>query len=296
MRSIDATIRRLADQQSGVVTRGQLITAGASSAAVTRARRSGRLVALYPGVYAAGHLALPHEGPWRAAVWSCAAGRTWLSHHDAATLLGLWPGDGPTGVHVTTTGGARSAPRRVVHRVTHIDPRDVTVCNGISTTARLRTLVDLSRVLPYSRFRGLVDAQRVMDLDGLDAAAFRAGGSGAVNRLLADERSHTRSAFERRFRRWCPLNAIRPPDATNVRLGPDEVDVLYRAERVVIELDGRAYHQRRAQMSADRKRDQRLQLRNLRVVRLVWEDLGAEFSAATALTLRRFGLAVRGGG
>jgi very-short-patch-repair endonuclease len=55
-----------------------------------------------------------------------------------------------------------------------------------------------------------------------------------------------------------------------------------------VELDGRAHHERRAQMRADRRGDADLQLAGLRVLRLVWEQLDPEEAPATARLVRGF--------
>jgi very-short-patch-repair endonuclease len=71
------------------------------------------------------------------------------------------------------------------------------------------------------------------------------------------------------------------PDATNVAVAGHQVDALYARQRLVVELDGRATHARRAQMRADRGRDADVQVAGHRVLRLVWEDLDPEEAPRT---------------
>ena len=72
------------------------------------------------------------------------------------------------------------------------------------------------------------------------------------------------------------------PSQINQRVGRFRVDAVYPgAPPLAVELDGRAYHARRREMAADRRRDADLQGLGYRVLRLVWEDLYDEQAPAT---------------
>jgi very-short-patch-repair endonuclease len=85
----------------------------------------------------------------------------------------------------------------------------------------------------------------------------------------------TRSEAERRF-----LDLIRaarlPAPETNVRVAGYEVDFLWRAERLVVEVDGFAYHSSRAAFERDRRKDAALQAAGLRVVRVTYRQIADE--------------------
>src|SRR4051812_33718614 len=107
--------------------------------------RTGRLRALYPGVYAVGHAALTVLGRWMAAVKACGPGAL-LSHTTAAALSDLRRSSSPI-IHVTTPG--RASPRGIrVHRVRRLHPDDLAVVDRIPVTSVARTLLDLADVLP----------------------------------------------------------------------------------------------------------------------------------------------------
>ncbi|MGZ5411542.1 MAG: endonuclease domain-containing protein [Solirubrobacterales bacterium] len=69
------------------------------------------------------------------------------------------------------------------------------------------------------------------------------------------------------------------------RLGPYEVDFLWREHRLVVEADSWRHHSDRAAFEADRIRDTRLQAAGYRVLRLTHPRLRAE-PAAVAASLR----------
>lgn len=61
-----------------------------------------------------------------------------------------------------------------------------------------------------------------------------------------------------------------------MRIGSDtiEPDVLWRAERVIVEADGRDPHLAPLKFDADRRRDRRLQVEGCHPVRITSRDLG----------------------
>lgn len=92
----------------------------------------------------------------------------------------------------------------------------------------------------------------------------------------------TRSEAESRF-----LSLVRrgklPRPEVNVRLKAFEVDFLWRRERVVVEIDGFAYHSSRGAFEQDRQRDAVLAASGLLVVRITWRQLSTEPEAVLVL-------------
>jgi very-short-patch-repair endonuclease len=68
---------------------------------------------------------------------------------------------------------------------------------------------------------------------------------------------------------------LREPE-TNVRIHGFEVDFLWRAERLVVEVDGFAFHSSRHSFEGDRLRDGDLVGHGLRVARVTWHHLTKE--------------------
>ena len=63
-----------------------------------------------------------------------------------------------------------------------------------------------------------------------------------------------------RFVRLCDAAQLPRPPELNASVAGHEADCVYRAARLIVELDGRAYHERRAQQQADLHRDADSQL------------------------------------
>jgi very-short-patch-repair endonuclease len=99
--------------------------------------------------------------------------------------------------------------------------------------------------------------------------------------VLHDAPSMTRSEAERCLLRLL-ARARLPRPHTNVRLGAYEVDAHWPAQRLVVEVDGYAFHSGRAAFERDRLRDMHLQLAGLRVMRVTWRQLVEEPEALAA--------------
>jgi hypothetical protein len=278
----------LANDNFGIVRHGDLVRVGLSQGQIKRRLASGRLTRLHDRVYAFGHSALRDEGRWLAALWACGPDGA-LSHTSASAWFG-WSVEAPEDpVHVTTTRSVHSRPGIVVHRVRRLERVDLFHRPQFVVTTMPRTLVDLADLLDWPAFRAVADGQRRLRLDSIRAAQRRAPnrpGAPLVRRLLDADDAHTKSEFERRFLRFCTAHGLPRPDALNETLAGHTADCVYSGRRLVIELDGRAFHSRRAQMRADRMRDTAYQLAAFRILRLVWDDLHPGEASQTAARVR----------
>jgi very-short-patch-repair endonuclease len=69
------------------------------------------------------------------------------------------------------------------------------------------------------------------------------------------------------------VRAKLPRPLTNVVVHGYEVDLYWPEHRLVVEVDGFAYHSTRAAFEHDRLRDARLQAHGLRVSRVTWRQI-----------------------
>jgi very-short-patch-repair endonuclease len=111
------------------------------------------------------------------------------------------------------------------------------------------------------------------DLAALLALGPRAGVAALRPLLDADAPpSLTRSQAEERL-----LALIRaadlPPPETNVRIDGLEVDFLWRDARLIVEVDGFAFHSSRTAFERDRARDAVLAAAGYRVIRVTWRQI-----------------------
>jgi very-short-patch-repair endonuclease len=210
--------------------------------------------------------------------------RTVLTHGSAAYLFGMAPrphGD----VHVT--GPDRRSRRGIRLHRSPLTPAEVTRRHGVPVTRPARTLVDLAAVAAGLLVeRAVEDAlrRRLVTRAALDAeASLRRPGSAVIQELLALERGPalTRSDAERRLVELIRAAGLPAPDH-NVRVMGLEVDMLWRPQGLVVEVDGFAYHSGRAAFERDRVRDARLAARGLRVMRITWRQLSARPHAVVA--------------
>jgi very-short-patch-repair endonuclease len=297
----DRAIARIAARQRGLVSRAQLLDVGIRSGAINRRVRSGRLHPVHRGVYMVGHTAPVHGARELAAVLACGPGAV-VSHASTAHLLKLLPHPArPRPVDVTVPGGRDPAKRPGIriHRVESLDPRDTRTLHGIPATAPARTLLDLATVLPpYLLERAIAEAQvrrlvRRRDLiDQLERNRGRRG-TRMVRRLLDLERgpAFTRSEAERKLLTLLRAAAL-PVPRVNSRAEGYEVDFMWREHRLVLELDGFAFHSSRAAFERDRARDAALAAAGYTVIRITWRQLVDMPEAVVARIARA--LAVRG--
>ncbi len=278
-----ASVVAWSERHFDVITATELAALGVPSTQVRSWVRTGRLHPLHRGAWAVGRAVPRPEGRWRAAVLG-AGPVTLLSHQSAGQADGLAVPPA-TAVHVTTTSRSRSGNGRIVHCARAFHPDDVTTRWSIPTTSTARTLVDLADVLDYAELRRVFDGLRRLDPERLAAARDRAGqrrGARKLTHLLERDEPHTRSALERRYLRFAAAHGIRRPDAVNVLRHGYEIDCSYVAERVAVELDGRAFHTRGADVRADHHRDAELHLAGWVVHRITWEELNPFEAPATA--------------
>jgi len=263
----DWEIAGLAERQHGVVGREQLLGLGLGREAIAGRIAKGHLHRLHPGVYAVGHRVVSREGRWMAAVLVGGDGAV-LSHRSAAALWGIATFSGA--IEITTPRDTRS--HEVIRRhCASLSPDELTVFDGIPVTSVPRTLFDYAGVSSIDRLEAAIreaEYRRLWDRLSLPALLARHPGhrGNAKLRLCLDRLGRTagftRSDLEERFLVFLDRFKL-PRPHLNARLQMQgvwvEVDCLWRSERVIVELDGRAAHETYAAFEVDRGRDRRLQ-------------------------------------
>jgi very-short-patch-repair endonuclease len=151
-------------------------------------------------------------------------------------------------------------------------------------------LLDLAHVLSTRELRRAYEQAQILHLlrdADLGALLDRSPGrrGAPALRALIEEPSLTRSEAEARL-----LDLLRaadlPPTATNARVGCHEVDFLWHPQRLVVEVDGFAYHASRAAFERDRLRDAELQADGYRVIRITWRQIDEKPEAVIARLAR----------
>jgi very-short-patch-repair endonuclease len=275
---VDAVIFELARRQHGAVSRAQLVRRGVSDHAIGVRVRDGRLSPVHRGVYLVGPVADPLAME-AAAVLACSPGAV-ISHRSAAKLQRLLAYPVQASVWVTTTDGDHRDRRSLVLRRSKLDPVDVTRHERIPITTPARTILDLASILEDERLERVCAEAHALGLarqpDLRDQLARNAGrrGAGRLRKLLDGPRAaaRTRSVLERKLLRCIRASDLPDPE-TDQRVGTYVVDFLWRAQRVIVEVDGEAFHSHDRATRRDRRRTNDLQLQGYVVLRFTWDDV-----------------------
>jgi hypothetical protein len=294
-RELEEGIADLASRQEGVVTRPQLLAMGMTGREVRRRLECGRLTELYRGVYRAGLVALAREAEM-AAVLAC-GGRGWVSHRSAASLWELCPRpDAGSDVNVRVPENVRvRRPGIRTHRSRRLEADDVTRLDGLPITSPLRTLLDVAAVAGWRDLeRAVARAERRGLVTREELVAFverrrREPGARALAGLIeqAGGPVFTRSVLEERFRDETRRYRL-PAPLYNSAVAGREVDVHWPGAKLVVELDGAAYHRSWRSQQNDRRRDADLAAHGITVIRITWDHLVNE----TEATMMRIGQAL----
>jgi very-short-patch-repair endonuclease len=276
--SFEQVAHPIAVRQHGVVARSQLLDAGIPSHLIDRHLRQGRLDALHRGVYGIGPI-LPPRAREMAACLACGP-RAVISHGSAAGLWGiLAPVPKGAAIEVAVRQGHHVRPGIIVHRLSTLRDDECTRTDGVPVSTPARTLLDLAVAAPHRTIERALDeavARRLVTPAKMRCILERHAGRPGTRRLRAvldrDHPAFTRSEAEERFLELVRGAHLSPPER-NVLVGRHQVDVLWRAERLVVEIDGYAFHSSRRAFERDRLRDRELAGHGYRVIRVTWRHL-----------------------
>jgi predicted transcriptional regulator of viral defense system len=286
MTEVRRRVAEIAAAQAGVIERAQLIACGVGGSTISRWVERGLLRRVHPRVYTTESAALSTVGRLRAALLYAGRGSA-LSHQTACWWHELVDAH-PETIHVRTPHNRPSLPYIRLHRAPSAEAIEL---RGLPVVPVADALLDVAAVLPRRAVRRALaeaDFRGVLDLRAIDEAARRGRpGSAALRAALADhlpELARTRSPLEDEFLLLVERAGMPFPEV-NVVVHGHEVDCLWRAERVVVELDGVAAHGSAARVNTDRRRDLGLRAARYRVRRYSWRQVTRE-PAAVAADLR----------
>lgn len=276
-------LRVLATRQHGAVSHRQLLELGFGVRWIERRLAEGRFEALHRDVYSVGHSRLSGKGRWWAAVLAYGAG-TVLSHQSASALWGLRRRRaGP--VHVNAFLGWQGTGRRPgiwLHRC-KLRTEEVTVHEGLPVTTIARTIFDLAEVAPYDEVKKAAEAadrRNLLLLRELEEVCEWGRGRRALRparRLLIElgAPAEGRSPLETRYSEFVRAHEL-PAPVQNVDVLGHEVDALWPAAKLIVELDSWEHHGHRAAFERDRARDPKLLIADYRTIRVTHRRLDRE--------------------
>lgn len=286
----DKTVIRVASSRSGICTRADLLQAGLSSKVIDRRLTTGMLERVGRGVYVVGPLTDPRTPLHRAialvpvSILSDETAGHYFHHYplDMAEQAGF--------VHLTVAAEVnRRLDGIILHRRRRMpSPCDVEWFDGLPVTGAARTIVDLSASIGPARLRHVIQTAIRDDRTNMDelvacfASVARRGVTGisSLRRVLmtmVDGPSISRSVLETAVAELLETERIsgfepqvRPPWYDG-RLGV--VDFANPTLRIVLEADGRRWHQRDQDMATDRQRDRRAIAHGWVTIRVTWAEI-----------------------
>lgn len=213
-----------------------------------------------------------------------AGGSAAAASHLAAGRLRDLPVPARSYVDITVPGSGRSRPGIRFHHAL-LPPDELTEIAGIPTTTTARTLLDLAGILPPHRLEKVINEaeyRRLADVVPLKTLIERYPGRRGIAALrdilgsltLGEDR--TESELEDAFTAFLDGRRI-PRPRRNMPMVIDgrrlRPDCVWPEQRLIVELDGREAHLRRAAFESDRARDRRLLVAGWHVVRVTFAQL-----------------------
>jgi hypothetical protein len=288
MRSSDlARLIQRAGDRHGIITVRDASAMGVPPRQLTDASRAGLLRRLHPGVYWIGAATPSPTALILASVLY--AGPSAVASHQAALHLAGVAGV-PFQLAVTAPPGARANLVGVaVHRFGDLRPEHRCTVDGVPTTTIERALVDIVSVVSRSRSAWLLDRLTIVERRTTPVRVARTLRQvtrrgrprvATLSALLAercDGAAVPRSRLERRVdrlighsglpepRREYPLPSDGLPDGC--------VDRAWEEARLILEVDGRAWHARECAMARDRRRDRQAAAQGWQTLRILDEEV-----------------------
>jgi hypothetical protein len=301
---LEAALVGLGARQHAVFGLDQLVALGFRAAAMQKRAAQGRLHRIYRSVYAlVPRELLTREGLYMAAVLACGPGAL-VSHRSAAVLHGLRKLGG-TKVDVSVPGRVNHRHAGVaLHRSTTLTPADATCVSNIPCTTIARTLLDLADVISRRPLERAVDQAEILEVfdlraleDQLDRNASRPAAA-VVRSILREHHigsTPTVNDLEEAMLALTRAAGLPDPQVNSwVDLGDGEpliqADFVWRAQKVVLETDGRRVHGTAQARERDPRRDQRLTVAGWRPLRTTWRQVmrrSRELQATLAALLQQ---------
>jgi hypothetical protein len=286
MDDFDARIASLATRQHGVFHRSQAVALGATRWKIEHRLTTGRWAELHHSVFGVCGVPSTYAGRVLAAVLALPTGSV-VSHRAAAALQGM-PGFRPDRIELSSQKSLRKRvglPPAVLHGSTLLPERHCRLFEGIPTTTVARTLFDLCAVVHPGRAERAVDnclARKWVTVPALwrvlDDLAIQGRNGTCVMREILMERGEgyvaPASDIEADFIALLRGAGLPFPER-EVDLGDADqwigrVEFVYRAERVLVEVDSRLHHSALLDFESDRERDNQFAADGYRVLRITY--------------------------
>jgi very-short-patch-repair endonuclease len=293
---VEARVEQLLRRHDSVISRREALAAGLTDGGIRSRLADRRWRTASPGVYVVAGTSPTPQRRLRLAI-TAAGPDAAASHRSAAWLWGLLDRP-PTRPTVTVPANRRPRlPDVDLHR-SHL-PFDSHERRGLPCTGAARTLIDCATVLPPPALADLVDralASRAMTVDrlaaDLDDGRFRKLPGRVALRRCLEQRGMvggpTPSVLESRTARLLRRHHLPIPRAEVVwgDQGQYRLDFAYPTIRLVVEVDGYAWHASPEQFARDHQRRNELVAAGWTLLTYGWRDVDGA-SARVAAEIAR---------
>ena len=285
------SIAEHAERQHGVVTMDQVRDLGVDRRQVQRAVLAGTLVRLHPQVYRVRAAPTSRDQRVQAAVLQVPL--SIASHQSALWLLGV--DRSPFRVAVTVPPWSRSDLEGITVHRHEVPDGHRTEGRGSACTTLPRTVVDVASVFGRERLSDLLDRVTITDrvtTVGAISRALRQSSRRGRRRIgvlaqLLDERAPSapapRSKVERRVDEAIERSGLPTPVAEHPLPSTSGmegfVDRAWPEARLILEVDGRAWHARERDMAKDRARDRAAARAGWLTLRVLDQEVADELPA-----------------
>lgn len=290
IREAEAAVSSYLARQYGVITVQQAHRAGLTDRMIQYRVDTGRWIRLANGVYAVASAPPNWQRNLAAALLLhptvAVAGRSAAALHGFAGIR-----HGHPEIIVPRTSNARS-PLAKVYRSAFFHQVGKVRVAGFHVTSPAETVLTLAAQFPGHRIEAFVDdtiARRTATLQEYDdildrIEGGRVRGSALIRKLVNERRSDAyqppTSELERLSRRLTDQPGIPPVSHQHPVLGsagPMIVDTFIDLWLIVLEVDGRNYHTRKADFERDRRRDNAAAALGYVTLRFTWQMLKSDF-------------------
>jgi hypothetical protein len=304
-RVLTADLRRVAEQQAGMLSRAQVLSAGLTDEFIRAQRDAGRWRWIHPGVCATSNAELTRAGEIWAALLYAGCGAI-ASHETAAELWGLTNGPATPGTPISVTvpahrmvaarAGIRVFRSRRVEQIRH--PAKLPPVSRVEETVLDLSdqATSLSAVLTWVTRACQRRQTQPHRLAEALARRHRVRWRRELNELLADVAEGAETPLEIRYLRTVERNHRLPAGERQRHRHADGqsqwIDVHYRDYRLIVELDGRIGHEEDGRFRDHRRDNYSTVQEACDTLRYGWTDVAnrpCELAGEVAGVLRRNG-------
>jgi very-short-patch-repair endonuclease len=285
MNGAESDALALAAAQYGIVTRAQARVVGMTDDQIDRRLAAGRMLVCHPGVYRVP--GAPETNRQRAMAACLWLGDTAAVSHVTAGALLRFDGIRRPSLHLSvprsTRRGANVDVSFTLHSTKRLERVDRVTVDGIPCTSATRTLIDVAAMLGDEQLEIAFESARRTGLTSVEFLSKRfvelggrgKPGTGAIRRLL--EHQHVgdnplESPLEVKVWRLIRDSDLPRPER-QVNILDYRVDLLWRAQRVVLECDGFEAHAGYLRWKRDRRRVSRIEAQGYQMLHVTWDDV-----------------------